>query len=87
MLGDVCHCVPHGPAGFMWWTLCVEPSGGFVPVWRAGLMVGITALALLLAVLVGLVLRSRGQAVESLQRQMVRGGKSVVGERWWWGGG
>ncbi|PNW80365.1 hypothetical protein CHLRE_07g314500v5 [Chlamydomonas reinhardtii] len=67
---DQCEAVRIVVNGFMWWTLCVEPSGGFVPVWRAGLMVGITALALLLAVLVGLVLRSRGQAVESLQRQM-----------------
>ncbi|KAG2450299.1 hypothetical protein HYH02_004806 [Chlamydomonas schloesseri] len=67
---DECEEVRINVNGFLWWTLCVEPVDGFVPKWRAGLMVGITALALLLAVMVALVLRSRGQAVASLQKQM-----------------
>ncbi|KAG2490227.1 hypothetical protein HYH03_011352 [Edaphochlamys debaryana] len=52
------------------WTFCVQRPGGFQPAWAPGLLAGVTALALLLAVLVGLVLRSRDQVVRYLHTQL-----------------
>ncbi|GLI65582.1 hypothetical protein VaNZ11_009155 [Volvox africanus] len=67
---DECEIVSVNVYGWMHWTFCVEPPGGFGPRWRVGLIVGVTALSILLAVLVGLVLRSRHQAVKYLSRQL-----------------
>ncbi|GLC33042.1 hypothetical protein PLESTB_000377300 [Pleodorina starrii] len=67
---DDCEAVRVDVYGWMHWTFCVEPASGFGPSWRSGLLVGVTALALLLAGLVGLVLRSRHQAVKYLARQL-----------------
>ncbi|GIL44404.1 hypothetical protein Vafri_1882 [Volvox africanus] len=67
---DECEIVYVNVYGWMHWTFCVEPHGGFGPRWLAGLIVGVTALSILLAVLVGLVLRSRHQAVKYLARQL-----------------
>ncbi|GIL92905.1 hypothetical protein Vretifemale_20388 [Volvox reticuliferus] len=68
---EECEIVYVNVYGWMHWTFCVEPPGGFGPRWRVGLIVGVTALSVLLAVLVGLVLRSRDQAVKYLTRQLV----------------
>ncbi|KXZ47893.1 hypothetical protein GPECTOR_32g506 [Gonium pectorale] len=65
-----CEVVRMEVYGWLWWTFCVEPPGGFGPSWRTGLLVGVTALSVLLAVLVGLVLRSRHQAMAYLTRQL-----------------
>ncbi|PNH06725.1 Mitogen-activated protein kinase kinase kinase 11 [Tetrabaena socialis] len=65
-----CMVVTVNVYNWMAWTFCVEPVGGFGPSWRIGLLVGVTALAVLLAALVGLVLRSRQKAVEAHGRQL-----------------
>ncbi|GFR47096.1 hypothetical protein Agub_g8666 [Astrephomene gubernaculifera] len=65
-----CEVVSVDVYGWMSWTFCVEPEGGFGPHWRAGLLVGVTALAVLLAVLTALVLRSRTLAITYLDRQL-----------------
>ena len=65
-------CVIVDIFNWMAWTLCVEAEGGWGPSWRAGLIVGVTALALVLSTLVLLVLRSRSQAVRLLKQQQVR---------------
>ena len=46
-------------------------SGGWGPSWRTGLIVGVTALALIISILVFLVLRSRSFAVTYLEQQKV----------------
>ncbi|EFJ44676.1 hypothetical protein VOLCADRAFT_95120 [Volvox carteri f. nagariensis] len=65
-----CEVVRVDVYGWMYWTLCVQPDGGFGPAWREGLIVGVTSLSVVLAVLVGLVLRSRHQAVKYLAQQL-----------------
>ena len=49
-------------------------SKGWDPPWRTGLLVGVSFLALVLALLVYLVLRSRAKAVCFLEHQKVRDG-------------
>jgi hypothetical protein len=47
-------------------------SGGWDPIWRTGLIVGVTALAVIISLLVFLVLRSRSYAVIYLNQQKVQ---------------
>ena len=65
-------CVIVNIFNWMGWTLCVETEGGWGPSWEAGLIVGVTALAVVISTLVLLVLRSRSQAVRLFKEQQVR---------------
>lgn len=63
----------QGDSDNWYWPLCIsDPSGNnFWPAWFPGLIVGVTALAILISVLVLLVLRSRSRAVSLLEQQLL----------------
>eukprot|EP00798_Chlamydomonas_sp_ICE-L_P005109 gene5109-34911_t len=65
-------CVSIPVFDWMQWTLCVEDENGWDPSWFAGLIVGVTALCLILSILVGLVLRSRTKSISLLAQQVAK---------------
>ena len=57
----------------MLYILNLYQSGGWGPSWRTGLIIGVTALSVFIAILVFLVLGSNARAVAFLKEQKVRG--------------
>ncbi|KAG2500604.1 hypothetical protein HYH03_001372 [Edaphochlamys debaryana] len=71
-----CERVKIDVYGTYTWTLCVQPAAGFEPAWAPWLHAGVLALALLIAGLLGLLLRSREQALDANQRLAVANAKA-----------
>ncbi|KAG1662464.1 hypothetical protein FOA52_009672 [Chlamydomonas sp. UWO 241] len=65
---------------WLFWTLCVSQPGGWYPAWTAGLIIGFTALVVIVSVLIFYVLRSREQAQTSLGYEKIAN-ESLVEEK------